>query len=204
VFLSLLHVLSSFNRPGLTFEQNAAIAHYAFPPGDVRSFLEARLFGAPLSSSIAMPQDLLDAFGSPVDRWQVLAVALPLMVLAAVATHLTLRHSLAGGAVDGPAAAVLRRLPWILPLGALVGGLVLPFPIAILLYWLTNNAWTLGQQWLHHRWADAGPPAAPVLVGPDPEPGPPAPRPGAGRSGSASARPRRHADGRRPRRRRRG
>ena len=50
VFLALLHVLRYFNRPGLTFEQNAALPNYVFGPAQVRSFLEARLFGAPLSA----------------------------------------------------------------------------------------------------------------------------------------------------------
>ncbi len=94
VFLALLHVLRYFNRPGLTFEQNAAIPNYVFGPAQVRSFLEARLFGAPLSAWIRMPQDLLDSFGRHVDRIDVVVVAVPLMVLAAVATHLTARASL--------------------------------------------------------------------------------------------------------------
>ena len=75
VFLALLHVLRYFNRPGLTFEQNAAIPNYVFGPAQVRSFLEARLFGAPLSAWIHMPQELLDSFGGHVDRFDVIAVA---------------------------------------------------------------------------------------------------------------------------------
>jgi YidC/Oxa1 family membrane protein insertase len=74
VFLALLHVLRYFNRPGLGFEQNAAIPNYVFGPDEVRSFLEARLFGAPLSSYIVMPQSLLDSFGAHVQRWEVVAV----------------------------------------------------------------------------------------------------------------------------------
>src|SRR3954471_19531078 len=58
VFLALLHVLDSFNRPGLGFAQNAAIANYAFGPAEVRSFLQARLFGAPLSAYPQMPQEI--------------------------------------------------------------------------------------------------------------------------------------------------
>lgn len=199
VFLGLLHVLHSFNRPGLSFEQNAAIANYLFPPDDVRSFLEARLFGVPLSSYVAMPQQLLDAFGGHVERWEVVAVAVPLMVAAAVATHVTARHSLARNPVQGPGATVQRAMPWILPLGALVGGLFFPFPVAILLYWLTNNAWTLVQQWIVHRRiapvAVLAPLAAPVVEPVAPvavEPPPAARRP-----------PRRHSSGHRPSRRRR-
>lgn len=94
VFLALLHVLRYFNRPGLSFEQNAVIPNYVFGPDEVRSFLQARLFGAPLSSYIAMPQSLLDSFGAHVERWEVVAVAAPMMLFAAVATHITVRFSL--------------------------------------------------------------------------------------------------------------
>jgi len=38
---------------------------------------------------------------------------------------------------------------WLFPPGVLVFGAF--FPIAILLYWLTNSAWTMAQQHLVHR-----------------------------------------------------
>jgi YidC/Oxa1 family membrane protein insertase len=41
---------------------------------------------------------------------------------------------------------------YIFPLGVLVGGFF--FPIAIIIYWLANNAWTLGQQWVVYRRID--------------------------------------------------
>jgi YidC/Oxa1 family membrane protein insertase len=162
VFLALLHVLRYFNRPGLGFEQNAAIPNYVFGPDEVRSFLEARLFGAPLSSYIVMPQSLLDSFGAHVQRWEVVAVAVPLMLLTAATTHITARFSLrqhqsvGQGALDvgsqaAQVASFLRWTPWIFPLSAIAGGLFFPFPIAILLYWLTNNTWTMVQQHLMHR-----------------------------------------------------
>jgi YidC/Oxa1 family membrane protein insertase len=195
VFLALLHVLRYFNRPGLTFEQNAAIPNYVFGPAQVRSFLEARLFGAPLSAWIRMPQDLLDSFGGHVDRVDVVVVAVPLMVLAAVATHLTARASLRQQATAAPVEAaagptdaamrIMRATPWIFPLGVLLGGLVAAFPIAILLYWLTNNLWTLVQQRIVFRRLAAEEAAHPVPVAPvAPEPvepvePPPPLRPGA-------------------------
>jgi YidC/Oxa1 family membrane protein insertase len=146
VFLGLLHVLRYFNRPGLTFEQNAAIPNYVFAPDQVRSFLEARLFGAPLSAYLSMPQQLLDSFGGHVDRIDVVVVAVPLMLVAAVATHFSARHSAQQQPPDSPTASIMRFTPWVFPLGALIGGAFFPFPIAILVYWLTNNAWTLVQQ----------------------------------------------------------
>jgi YidC/Oxa1 family membrane protein insertase len=193
VFLALLHVLRYFNRPGLTFEQNAAIPNYVFGPAQVRSFLEARLLGAPLSAWIRMPQDLLDSFGGHVDRVDVVVVAVPLMVLAAVATHLTARASLRQQATAAPVEAaagptetamrVMRATPWIFPLGVLLGGLFAAFPIAILLYWLTNNMWTLVQQRIVFRKLAAEDAARPVVpIAPaTPEPAVPARglRPGA-------------------------
>jgi YidC/Oxa1 family membrane protein insertase len=179
VFLGLLHVLRHFNRPGLTFEQNAAVGNYVFGPAEVRSFLEARLFGAPLSSYLSMPQSLLDSFGGHVDRFDVVLVVVPLMLLTAVATHLSARHSLRQQPLDGPAASLMRWTPWVLPLGALVGGVFFAFPIAILLYWLTNSAWTLVQQWVvvGRRGGPPNPVPAPAAAAPAPPPAPAASRP---------------------------
>jgi YidC/Oxa1 family membrane protein insertase len=168
VFLALLHVLRYFNRPGLTFEQNAAIPNYVFGPDEVRSFLEARLFGAPLSAYVTMPQSVLDQFGgASVTSWQVLAVALPLAVLAAVATHFTARRSLRSQP-DAP--TFMRLLPWVFPLGALIG---VPFlPVAVLVYWLANNGFTLVQQHVLGRIVERE-----VVVVAPPRPGR-APKPG--------------------------
>ena len=166
-----------------------------FGPAQVRSFLEARLFGAPLSAWIRMPQELLDSFGGHVDRIDVVLVAVPLMVLAAVATHLTARASLRQQATAAPVEAavgptdvamrVMRATPWIFPLGVLLGGLFAAFPVAILLYWLTNNLWTLVQQRIVFRRLAAEeaarpvPVAVPVSVVPEPVVPAPALRPGA-------------------------
>jgi YidC/Oxa1 family membrane protein insertase len=196
VFVGLLHVLTHFNREGLTFAQNAALANYAFGPDEVRSFLSARLFGAPVSSYLSMPQQLLDSFGGHVDRWDVAAVAVPLMLLAAVATHICARHSLRHQPADGPLGAIMRWSPWVFPLGALVGGAFFPLPIAILLYWLANNVWTLVQQWIVFRPVAEPPPPIETVAAL----AAPATR---ARGGSASARPRRNYSGRRRRRSRR-
>jgi YidC/Oxa1 family membrane protein insertase len=46
----------------------------------------------------------------------------------------------------------------------LIGGAFFPFPIAILLYWLANNVWTLVQQWIVFRPA-LDPPLQPAAAG---------------------------------------
>ncbi|MFC9994451.1 membrane protein insertase YidC [Nocardia sp. NPDC127526] len=160
VFLGLFHVLRSFNRTGHGFGQlgmspydNAHTANYIFSPDDVQSFLRARIFGAPLSSFITEPNSVLQSFadyGGIPDKLNIALVSIPLMVIAGLATHFNARASVARQtpeALENPQAKLMNNLAlWVFPLGVLVGG---PFlMIAILLYWVSNNIWTYGQQHL--------------------------------------------------------
>ncbi|PQP17308.1 membrane protein insertase YidC [Rhodococcus opacus] len=160
VFLGLYHVLRSFNRTGtglgqlgMSPEANANTPNYLFSTADVQSFLSARLFGAPISVAITSPQSTLASFapygGIPTVA-TIAAVAIPLMVIASLATHFNARASWARQspeAAANPQSAIMNKLMlWMLPLGVLAGG---PFlMIAILLYWVSNNLWTYGQQHL--------------------------------------------------------
>lgn len=157
VFFGLFHVLRMFNRPGLTYEQNIQIPNYFFPAADVKSFLDTRLFGAPISGWITMPGEQLEAFGTNVSRVDIGLVAVPLMILAGVLTHFTSRHSVARqteAQAANPQSAIMNKVMlYLFPIGVVVGGPF--FPLAILLYWLSNNAWTLGQQYVIYRKIDA-------------------------------------------------
>ncbi|GEM34262.1 membrane protein insertase YidC [Nocardia neocaledoniensis NBRC 108232] len=160
VFLGLFHVLRSFNRTGhgfgqlgLTPEQNASLGNYIFSATDVQSFLSARIFGAPIAAFITAPQNELEGFadwGGTPTRLSIALVAIPLMVIAGVATHFNARASVqrqTPEAAANPQAAIMNKLSlWVFPLGVMVGG---PFlMIGILLYWVANNIWTYGQQHL--------------------------------------------------------
>jgi YidC/Oxa1 family membrane protein insertase len=160
VFLGLYHVLMSFNRTqegigrlGLTVEQNASLGNYVFSAEDVRNFLASHLFGAPLGASMFhFPPGLFDTAGldafAHFDRWAVTAVAVPLMILAGVATHFNSRASVARQspeAAANPQTAMMNKMAlYVFPIGVVIGG---PFlPIAIIIYWVSNNVWTYVQQ----------------------------------------------------------
>ncbi|SEP68983.1 YidC/Oxa1 family membrane protein insertase [Lentzea xinjiangensis] len=147
VFIGLFHVLRSF-KPGWG-------EVYFFDKQGVDSFVNAKLFGTNLSTFITMPADQLEQFGT--ERLNVILVSVPLMIVASIATHFTARHSVARqnqAALDNPQTAIMNKLTlWIFPVGVLVGGFF--FPVAILLYWLSNNAWTLGQQHFVYKRIDA-------------------------------------------------
>lgn len=146
VFIGLFQVLKEF-KPGKT-------ENYIFNQSEVASFIDADLFGAKLSAFITMAQNQLESLGTT--RPYVIAVSVPLMILASIATHWTARHSVerqSAAAAANPQAAIMNKLTlYIFPIGVLVGGFF--FPIAILIYWLANNAWTLGQQWVVYRKID--------------------------------------------------
>ncbi|WP_373234393.1 membrane protein insertase YidC [Mycobacterium marinum] len=153
VFLGLYHVLRSFNRttggfgqPHLSVVENRLTGNYVFTPTDVGHFLDANLFGAPIGASMTQ-RGGLDAFVD-FSRPAVIAVGVPVMVLAGVATYFNSRASVArqsAEAAANPQTAMMNKLAlYVFPLGVVVGG---PFlPLAIILYWFSNNIWTFGQQ----------------------------------------------------------
>ena len=153
VFLGLYHVLRSFNRtqggfgqPELSVELNRSLGNYVFSATDVGHFLDANLFGAPIGATMIQTTGL-DAF-TEFNRVAVIAVGVPLMILAGVATYFNSRASVARQspeAAANPQTAMMNKLAlYVFPLGVVVGG---PFlPLAIIMYWLANNIWTFGQQ----------------------------------------------------------
>jgi len=89
----------------------------------------------------------LDAF-KEFNRASVIAVGVPLMIMAGIATHFNSRASVARQSPEAAAApqtAMMNRLAlYVFPLFVVIGG---PFlPIAIIMYWVSNNIWTYGQQ----------------------------------------------------------
>ena len=89
----------------------------------------------------------LDAF-TEFNRPAVIAVGVPVMILAGIATYFNSRASVARQspeAAANPQTAMMNKLAlYVFPLGVVVGG---PFlPLAIILYWFANNIWTFGQQ----------------------------------------------------------
>jgi YidC/Oxa1 family membrane protein insertase len=154
VFLGLYHVLMSFNRTqhgigrlGLDPETNRSLGNYVFSAADVNHFLDADLFGAPIGASMTQSPGSIAAFHE-FNRMSVIAIGVPLMLLAGFATHMNSRASIArqsAEAAANPQTAIMNRLAlYIFPVGVVVGG---PFlPLAIILYWFANNIWTFGQQ----------------------------------------------------------
>jgi YidC/Oxa1 family membrane protein insertase len=127
VFIALLHVLRRI-APG-----KAGLYTWSFAL--TQQAADATIAGAPISSSFAVhPAGTTTA-----------AVA-GVLVVAMVATSFLTQKTIQSrsGPVDGPAASVQRMMLFGIPASLLLTGFV--FPVGVLLYWTTNNLWTLGQQ----------------------------------------------------------
>jgi YidC/Oxa1 family membrane protein insertase len=134
IFLSLFYVLNSVshgNALGYFFETN---------PQLVTSLQQATLFGAPISSTF-LP---FTAFGPT--QW----VALTLIVLMTgilFVTQLQLtRKNMPPEALTGPMAQQQKMMLYMFPAIYAIGGVSIP--IGVLIYWLTSNLWTMGQQYI--------------------------------------------------------
>ena len=137
----------------------------------MQSFLDARVFGVPLSSYISMPQEQYAAF-APVDftKMNIIMVAVPLILISVVMTHFNARLSMkrqrermakrkadeaAKGkkpANNGPMSAEMMEtqmktmngmMLWFLPATLLITGVF--WHIGLLTYMVTNNVWTFIQ-----------------------------------------------------------
>jgi YidC/Oxa1 family membrane protein insertase len=143
VFIGLFHVLREF--------QPWKGENYVFGRDGVVAFNDASLFGAKLGAWVTLGQDKLAELGTSIP--QMLVVMIPLMIAAGIFTHITARHSVARqteAQAAQPQSAIMNKLMlYVFPIGVVVGA---PFlPLAILIYWVANNLWTLGQQWLVYR-----------------------------------------------------
>ncbi len=139
IFLALFHVLRRL-RPG-------GDGLYSWNDTLTDQAAKAELFGAPISSSFNMAgqkaEELLALPG--VTQGGIRAVALTLMVIMCATTYYTQRQIMArSGPVEGQAAMIQKLMLYGMPISLFVTGFF--FPIGVLLYWFTNNLWTLGQQ----------------------------------------------------------
>ena len=127
----------------------------ALTPSLVAQADQATLFGAPLSDTF---------LGADTLSTQILTVVL--IILMSVTTFTTQRQlmmkNMPAAAMDNPFAQQQKILLYVLPLVFAVSGV--NFPIGVLIYWLTTNLWSMGQQfYVIRRMPAPGSPAEQAL-----------------------------------------
>ncbi|RNE66951.1 membrane protein insertase YidC [Cryobacterium tepidiphilum] len=113
-----------------------------------KSFVDARLFGAPLHESFASQWSLMTA-GQPFSA-SVMVIAATMVILMTVSQFVTqlqiVSKNMSPETKASPMFRQQRIMLYLLPLVFAFSGIA--FPLGVMFYWLTSNVWTMGQQFL--------------------------------------------------------
>jgi YidC/Oxa1 family membrane protein insertase len=108
----------------------------------------SRQVAASIESSTIFDSKLSDHFlgaGVPLSTKILTAVLIVLMSATTFTTqHQLMRKNMPAAALDNPFAKQQKVLLYLMPIFFAISGI--NFPIGVLLYWLTTNLWTMGQQ----------------------------------------------------------
>jgi len=107
------------------------------------------IFGAPLSATFQHTVTLLHGVAvSAPSAFNVKIVCVVMIVLMAGSQFTSMRQlmmkNMPASALDNPAAKMQKNMMYLMPLMFVFTGVT--FVIGLLLYWLTTNLWTMGQQ----------------------------------------------------------
>ena len=122
-------------------------SQYGIDATTVGNFANAKIFGTPISAAINSSTETLQHLAANATSTKVLGWIL--VVLMAASTFWTQRQMLARSKSSGVQQSdqmqqTQKILLYVLPLTFFIFGY--RFPIGVLLYWLTTNVWSMGQQ----------------------------------------------------------
>ena len=147
VFIGLLHVLRHL-RPGQSEHQQTL---YGWTVKEFESAVDARLFDAPIVAKFS--SSAADLLKIEANSTAVKVVAAILVALMISTTYLTQRQMIkkTGWNTDPQQRMIQKFMLYGIPFFTLTSGWY--FPIGVIIYWVTNNAITLGQQyWVLHKY----------------------------------------------------
>jgi YidC/Oxa1 family membrane protein insertase len=141
----------------------AGTPKYGLPPSMVHAGQHAKILGASIADKVLFTHGLIVPLHAKL-------VIIGAVVISMATTFLTIRQSMKRGMMpaatpDNPMASSQKYMTYIMPFFALTG---LYWPFGLVLYWVTTNVWTLGQQWILGRRYPYTPPAADGTAAPAP------------------------------------
>ncbi|MBO0822892.1 MAG: membrane protein insertase YidC [Actinobacteria bacterium] len=149
LFFSLFNVLRAIA------EYHGGTPLYGLPKTMVAAGQQSRILGASIADKVLFT-------GQQHVPLHAKLVILAFVVISMATTFLTIRQSQKRGMMpattpDNPMAQSQKYMTYIMPLFALTG---LYWQFGLVLYWVTTNVWTLGQQYILGRRYPYTPPAA--------------------------------------------
>ncbi|MCW2674023.1 MAG: putative inner rane protein translocase component YidC [Frankiales bacterium] len=159
VFIALFRVMNEFKPKSGAFHPAFGLSQTLIEQG-----AKAKVFGAPISASFTSSSSLLHQLGGTATTVKLVSV---IMIVTMGASQFWTQRQLmarAGAPADAQQAQIQKTMLYVLPLFFAVAGV--NFPVGVLLYWLTTNVWSMGQQaWVIKRM----PPVTPGAVGAGPK-----------------------------------
>jgi YidC/Oxa1 family membrane protein insertase len=149
LFFSLFSVLRAIA------EYTGGTPKYGLPISMVKAGAQAKILGASIADKVLFT-------GTAHVPLHAKLVIIAAVVVSMATTYLTIRQSMKRGMMpaatpDNPMASSQKYMTYIMPFFALTG---LYWPFGLVLYWVTTNVWTLGQQYILGRRYPFTPPAA--------------------------------------------
>jgi YidC/Oxa1 family membrane protein insertase len=130
IFFALFHVLNGIGK-------EPPVANGLLTLTDAKQAAQAKVLGAPIADAFLGANSL-----------QVQIVTALLIIVMSATTFITQKQlmtkNMPAGAMEGPFAQQQKIMLYAFPLIFAVSGI--NFPVGVLLYWLTTNLWTMGQQ----------------------------------------------------------
>ncbi|MFJ3715585.1 membrane protein insertase YidC [Streptomyces sp. NPDC090057] len=135
-FFALYHVLN-----GIASGQTIGVINTSL----LESARKAHIFGAPLAAKFKDSASTIEALGASVTDVRVVTVVMIVMMSASqFYTQRQLMTKNVDTTVKTPFMQQQKMLMYVFPIMFAVFGI--NFPVGVLIYWLTTNVWTMGQQ----------------------------------------------------------
>jgi YidC/Oxa1 family membrane protein insertase len=149
LFFSLFSVLRAIA------EYTGGTPKYGLPVAMVQAGQQAKILGASISDKVLFTGTLHVPLHAKL-------VILAFVIISMATTFFTIRQSQKRGMMpaatpDNPMASSQKYMTYIMPIFALTG---LYWQFGLVLYWVTTNVWTMGQQYILGRRYPYTPPAA--------------------------------------------
>ncbi|MDQ1646784.1 MAG: YidC/Oxa1 family rane protein insertase [Cryptosporangiaceae bacterium] len=145
VFLGLFHVLRLID-PTKPNNIKAMVHEYFWTEPLFKSAAGAKLFGAPIAAAFRSPDSFLKQEAINASGTTVKIVAAVLIFTMVATTYITQRQMIArtGKQADPTQAMIQKFMLYGVPASLLISGSL--FPIGVVIYWVTTNLFSMGQQ----------------------------------------------------------
>ncbi|MCW2609312.1 MAG: YidC/Oxa1 family rane protein insertase [Actinomycetota bacterium] len=144
VFIGLFHVLRIID-PTKPKYFKAMTEEYFWKPVEYTGAAAAKIFGAPITAQFGDTASRLKDLGAS-SPGAVKTVAAVLIATMVITTYVTQRQMISrtGPAADPQQAMIQKLMLYGVPASLLVSGAL--FPIGVVIYWVTTNLFSMGQQ----------------------------------------------------------